>query len=146
MEVDLKDLLVASGKLAQMAQVYEKVIDRLQVLTGRDAAAFEDGAVYDAWAGLRNTFWRFSAETQDNLNATSVTMIHYINAVCEQDDENAKDLFDTIVDYNDELWRDSQRFGEYLGPGLEAPDLDNPDQVYEVPPHEPADRPPEEGR
>lgn len=90
---------------------------------------------------LRDRFWTYSAKTQDNLNDTSTTLIHYINAVCEADEENARDLYEAVVSHDQQL-EIQRQFGEPVGPSLPLPDLDNPDQVLDVPERAPAQRPP----
>jgi hypothetical protein len=141
MEVDLQELLVASRQLEMMADVYEEVIGQLQQAGSGATAAFETDDSYAAWIALRDTFWLYAADTQDNLNATSRTLIRYINAVCQQDTENAEDLKASVDSFNVNLDKVEEAFGAPVDDPLPTPDLGNPEQVIEEPSNEPADRP-----
>jgi hypothetical protein len=142
-EVNLQDLLVAARQLEMMADVYEDVVGKLQVDTTVDSIAFETDEVTRSWVALRNRFWEYAADTQDNLNETSVALIHYINAVCEQDTENAKDLLAEVNSFNDALARTEVDNETNIDDPLPVPDLNDPDQVIDVPSHRPANQPPE---
>lgn len=143
MEVDLQELLIASRNLAGMADVYEDVIGRLRSSAAVDSDVFETDELHRAWVTLRDQFWIYAADTQDNLNASSTAFLHYINAVCREDGEAARALREAVAEFNDALERMEADNELDIDRPVILNEPDHPDGVVEVPEHDRAERPPE---
>lgn len=142
-EVNLQDLLLAAKQLEEMGDVYLKVIQHLDSLRGLDVFAFEGDDVAEKWAEARDLFWDYVADSQDNLYDTSSTLIHYINAVCEEDEQAAESLKIEIEKFNEDKRRNEEDLDASIdGDDLPEADLRNrKDGVIDTPNHAKADRP-----
>jgi hypothetical protein len=130
-----------------MGQIYGDVIT--QVKTAHDATGevFESGhgdALKAACEGAINALWSAAADSHDNLFNTSVVLVRYVNAVCDADHTNAKEL-DTQVDaINQAAGREESSNGLPDGTVPRLPDVnpDDPDGNYvPEPSDDPAERP-----
>lgn len=136
LNVDPQEILLASQQLSDMADVYKSTVGKVKSVDGKDDALFETGEVSSPWSGLLDTMWSYFAATQDNLNDTSRTLVRYLNAVCADDENAAKQLdqdidgyndgaFDTLdVDGNDKIDADERTDGGYTEKEFNSLDKD----------------------
>jgi hypothetical protein len=140
LDVDLQDVLLASQQLSGLAGTYGEVVTGLSGISA-PSDVFETGEVGSSWTGVVETLWGFCADSQDNLNKTSRTLIHFINAICAEDGSHAESLLAEVQDYNEALGNTGSGGN---GDPLPEPEV-NPDDgtVIDPPDFDEADRPEE---
>ena len=136
----LEELLRASQVLSTTADTYASAIGEVSGAS-TPADVFETGEVSGAWESMVTTLWDYLAQSQDNLNDSSLVMVHYVNALCAQDSGLASDLLAEVKDYNDALGDTGDDPNDELPDPLPEPDLNDPGSVIPTPDSEPAEYP-----
>lgn len=147
MHVELDQVLLTSVRLGDIGDVYADVVAQLKSISEGDAAKmFETGGISSAYTTAINTLWTYCADSQDNLNASAAVLVHYINAVCEQDGAAADDLKTEAAAIDSSM--DSQESENGLEDGTlgsRPPEVnDNPtedDPAVDLPEDDKAERP-----
>lgn len=127
--VDPRTLCKAAANLQNMADIYGDVSGKLAPVPDA-AVVFENGDMRTKWSYSLLTLLQYCADTRNNLSESARALIHYVNAVYEQDGISAGELQGLIDAYGDE------RTG--TNPGLPPPDSG---QVIGEPEFTPAEGP-----
>ena len=138
--VVLLDIMLASQELGDLGTTYGTVVSNLSTVAS-GAGVFENGVVNGPWTSMVNTLWGYCADSQNNMNDCSRTVVRYINAVCEDDTSNAGELKTAVEDYNASLDDTEEGQGDEVADPIQVPDLSDPDQVIDEPQYDEADRP-----